>query len=68
MTKELPDNGLNPPPAKAHRAELRGKAADVAWKAISADKELERFRQRVSVHEIRLLVGHVLDAAFEVQS
>ena len=33
--------------------------ADAAWEAIFADTRLDRARSQLSLHEIRLMVGHV---------
>ena len=36
---------------------------DEAWRRIFADEQLRRARSRLSLHEIRLIVQHVRDAA-----
>lgn len=35
---------------------------DEAWRRILADERLQRARQRLSFHEIRLIVQHVRDS------
>jgi hypothetical protein len=58
MTIDLPFS----PEDVRRGATPRGMHFDRAWKAIVADPELERARRKLSIHEIRTLINHVLDA------
>lgn len=40
----------------------RGLHFDRAWNAILADPELAVARRKLSIHELRTLINHVLDA------
>jgi uncharacterized protein YcbX len=41
----------------------RGLHFDRAWKAIVGDDELTQARRKLSIHEMKTLINHVLDAA-----
>lgn len=46
-------------PAELRRAGL----TDAIWERIARDDELKRARQKLSVHELRLIIRHALDVA-----